>query len=172
MGYLNTFKELLASLTDSILVKKDSLGNRIEVSFSVEPGASREEISDVEKKLNVRLPKTYCEFLSNYNGAKLFDYEGLDGFQILGTNDLVNVNNFARNTFEEDWDNDIVIFAKYTGESNYLGFKINDEVVEYSVIDCYFEELPNEWKTIDTSFSSFISNLLDKNGTKYWLGNI
>jgi hypothetical protein len=169
MDYIDTFKELLASLTDSKLVKKDSLGNRIEVRFSVAPGASQKEISDAENKLNVKLPETFREFLSNYNGARLYDYEGIGGFQIFGTNDLVNANIFARNTFEEDWDNSIVIFAKHIGESNCLGFKIKDEA-ESPVVDCFFEELPNEWKIIDTSFSSFMSHLLDKNGAKYWLG--
>ena len=169
MDYIDRFQGLLASLTDSILVKNDSQGNRIEVCFYVESGANLKEISSLESKLDVKLPKTFIEFLKNFNGARLYDYEGLDGFQIFGTSELIDANNFAKNTFEEDWSNDIVVFAKYIGESNYLGFMVEREVNEYPIVDCFFEELPSDWKIIDTSFSSFMNNLLDKEGQKYWL---
>jgi hypothetical protein len=169
MNFIRNFEKLLDSLSDSTLEKYDSAGNKIKVKFSAESGASMEEIYVLENKLNIKLPETFRTFLNNHNGAVLYNYENLDGFKIYGTNELIEANNFAKNTFEEDWDNDNIIFAKYIGESNYIAFKVSKEKFEYPVIDCYFEELPDSWKIIDVNFANFLDALIENNGKKYWL---
>jgi len=39
----------------------------------------------------------------------------------------------------------------------------------YSIIDCYFEEIPENWKVITTSFDEFLVKFLLEQGKKYWL---
>ena len=69
--------------------------------------------------------------------------------------------------FEEDWLEDIIIFAKIIGEDNYLGFKKNEN--DYDILDCYFEESPREWKIISNDLDAFLVEYLRKHGEKYWI---
>ncbi|MGE5628587.1 MAG: SMI1/KNR4 family protein, partial [Solirubrobacterales bacterium] len=138
MNGLIKFKALINTLNELKLQKLDSEGKKIEVRFELNEAASLEDIKNVEKELGVRLPDSYKEFLMSYNGARIFDYDGLDGFIVLGTKDISKANKFAQATFEEDWIESILIFAKYIGESNYLGFDVSEDDNEYKVIDCYF----------------------------------
>lgn len=169
MKGIDKFEMFLKELDNFELEKLDSEGNKIRVLFNVNEKATKQEIEEVEAELGITMPNSYKEFLSKHNGARLFDYEGLDGFLILGTKDIVKVNDFSKATFEEDWINDILIFAKYIGESNYLAFKTSFQKNEYPIVDCYFEELPEDWKVIEKSFDEFLNSLTEQNGDKYWL---
>lgn len=169
MKAIDTFETFLNKLDNLRLEKLDSEGNKIEFTFNVNEGATKKEIEIVERELGVKLPNSYQEFLLKYNGAKLFDFDGLDGFWILGTKDIIKANNFAKATFEEDWKSDIIIFTKYIGETNYLAFKISNHLKEYQIVDCYFQELPEEWKLIEENFNDFLNLLIEQSGSKYWL---
>lgn len=54
--------------------------------------ADYDQISCIERLLGKNLPKEYKDFLVLYDGARLYDYVGLDGFQLLGCNEIVKVN--------------------------------------------------------------------------------
>jgi len=129
--------------------------------------ADYDQISCIERLLGKNLPKEYKDFLVLYDGARLYDYDGLDGFQLLGCNEIVKANSFAKATFEEEWKDNLMIFAKYIGESNYLAFDTSNE--NKNVIDCYFEELPVDWSIIAKNFNEFIALLIESDGNKYWL---
>lgn len=117
-----------------------------------------------------RIPGSYVEFLSVYNGAKLFEQDGIAGLQLLSGREVLHYTQYAQNTFEEEWDDKIIIFAKMIGEDNYLGFKIlNEDNGDYVVLDCYFEESPKEWRVIADSFDEFLSEYLLSNGKKFWI---
>lgn len=148
------------------LEKNDSDGNRICVSFKMNLASSTEKVEDIEKLIGREFPTDYRRFLNKYNGARLYDYDGIDGFVILGCEEIVKANNFAKATFEEDWPSHLLVFAKYIGESNYLAFNM---LQENSVVDCYFEEIPRNWSVIANSFDDFLDRLIGSEGNKYWL---
>ena len=164
--------EILAKMNENkkehIFSKTDSIGNIITVVNKTEEAASKAEIQQL---INLgQIPDSYVEFLTVYNGAKLFDYEGIDGLQLLGTKEILQYTQYAKNTFEEEWDESIIIFAKIIGEDNYLGFKMRDsDRNKYVILDCYFEECPKEWRVIDISFDDFLSKYLLINGCKFWV---
>lgn len=149
------------------LYKKDSEDNQIEVINSIEEPGTLEDILKIETYLQKKLPADYKEFLLQYNGARLFDYEQLDGMKLLGTADMCKVNDYAKATFEEDWDSNILIFAKYIGEDNYLGFYMDKG--KNIIIDCFFEELPEDWEVISENFDEFLFKFIELQGHKFWL---
>ena len=169
MKGLMNFKVLIDTLQELKLQKLDCDGKKIEVRFELNEPANLDDIMNVERKMGVELPDSYKEFLTNYNGARIFDYDGLDGFIILGTKDILKANEFAKATFEEDWLESIIIFAKYIGESNYLGFDCSKDDREYVVIDCFFEELPEDWSEIAINFDEFLEKIVEQQGKKFWL---
>lgn len=153
---------------EHIFTKKDSIGNMITVVNKTEKAAREEEIEELIN--GCWIPDCYMEFLAICNGAKLFDYEGIDGLQLLSTREILEYTQYAKNTFEEEWDERITIFAKVIGEDNYLGFKkLGNEIGQYVIMDCYFEECPEEWNIIEGSFDDFLSKYLLSNGNKFWI---
>ncbi len=153
---------------EHIFSKTDSIGNTITVVNKTEKSASKVEIEQMMSEYPV--PECYVEFLVAYNGAKLFDYEGIDGLQLLGTKEVVKYTQYAKNTYEEEWDESIIIFAKIIGEDNYLGFKMGyNDNSQYVILDCYFEECPEDWRIIESSFDDFLSKYLCSNGNKFWI---
>ena len=148
--------------------KMESDGNLIEVELSVNGACTEASLQKAESDLAFKLPNEYRSFLRVFDGSRLFDYDKLDGIQLLSTDELCKFNLYARNTFEEIWDEDILIFAKYIGEDNYLGFHF-DQNGNYNIIDCFFEEIPNNWKVIANSFDEFLMKFLLEQGRKYWL---
>jgi hypothetical protein len=167
MDGLIIFKEFINKLHNNTFIKHDVAGDNIKVSFLLNPSAELNDIIKVENELGVPLPNSYKNFLRLYNGAKIFDYEGLDGFIILGTNDLMEANKLVAETFEDDWVDYLIMFAKYIGEGNYLAFDVRNG--EYNIVDCFTEELPKEWNQIDVNFDSFLENIIKNEGNKYWL---
>jgi len=159
--------EIVANRQEFHYKKLDSDGNEIIVVFRMFPAADENQIKTLNDGIENRLPIQYKEFLMQYNGARLYDYDGLDGFQFLSCDEVIKANNFAKATFEEDWDNNLIIFAKYIGESNYLA--IDTSCKEEKVIDCYFEEMPREWNTIASNLDEFLRLLIESDGSKYWL---
>lgn len=159
--------EIVANRQEFQLKKLDSDGNEINVVFRMNLAADENQIETLNDRIENRLPIQYKEFLKQYNGARLYDYEGLDGFQFLSCDEVISANRFAKATFEEDWEDNLLIFAKYIGESNYLAFDTSSR--EEKVIDCYFEEMPSNWNTIASNFDEFIQLLIESDGSKFWL---
>jgi len=166
---LSLFKQMMKSTVNNKLTKNDGSGNNIEVDFKLNLPAKIEEIITVNKELGFHLPKSFDKFLLNYNGGELYDYEGLDGFKIFGTKEIIKINNMISQEYEEDWIDNIVIFAECIGEGNYLGFKRQSNCDEYKVLDCFHEDLPINWETIANNFDEFLEKLVLNNGNKYWL---
>ena len=148
--------------------KMESEGNLIEVELSVNTACTETSLQKAESELTIKLPNEYRSFLRVYDGSRLFDYDKLDGIQLLGTDELYKFNLYVRKTFEEIWDDNVLIFAKYIGEDNYLGFNLN-HIGSYNIIDCFFEEMPNSWKVIANSFDEFLMKFIQEQGRKYWL---
>ena len=113
------------------------------------------------------MPKEYMEFLSFSNGMELFNYDEIDGVKLLSLNEIENYTSYGKNTFEEDWQDNVLFFAKIIGEDNYLGFRMKEN--KYEVIDCYFEELPSEWNIVAESFDDFLEKYITNNGEKFWI---
>ena len=113
------------------------------------------------------IPKQYIEFLLYSNGMELYNYDNIDGLKLLSIQELETHTDYSINTFEDDWQDNILIFAKIIGEDNYLGFRINDQYCE--IIDCYFEQMPSDWEVIDGTFDEFLTKYLISNGNKYWI---
>lgn len=137
----------------------------LELDFKMNSGAQEDEIDQI-RCLN--LPVSYIEFLDEYNGGRLFDMQGLDGFIFLGTNDIISINNDMKEEYQEDWIDSIIVFAECIGEGNYLGFRATNQN-EYEIIDCFHEESPKNWNAIGNSFELFLENLIIFNGKKFYL---
>lgn len=162
--------EILANMNENKnehkFLKLDSYGNNITVINKTEKAATKDEIRYLQNMCQV--PDCYVEFLTICNGARLFDYEGIDGLQLLGTREVLQYTKYVQNTFEEEWDERIIIFAKIIGEDNYLGFRVSENN-QYVILDCYFEEGPDNWRIIEGSFDDFLSKYLLSGGNKFWI---
>ena len=158
---------MLHGMESCDLYKKDSRGNNIIVKLKKNPPTNIEDIGTVERQIKLLIPKQYIEFLLFSNGMELYNYDNIDGLKLLSLQEIEMYTAYSRNTFEEDWQDNILIFGKIIGEDNYLGFKIYEEY--YEIVDCYFEQLPSEWETIDGTFDGFLTKYLTGNGNKYWI---
>jgi hypothetical protein len=167
MSGLTNFNNFMLGLKNNKFNKLDSEGKEVEVSFTLNGPADINEILKIEQELGKSLPKPYIDFLLKYDGARIFDYEGLDGFVILGTKDLIKTNKFVANTFEEDWIDSLIVFSKYIGEENFLAF--DSSIKENAVVDCFVEELPQNWNVIASNFNDFMDRIITGQGSKYWL---
>jgi len=83
--------------------------------FIVNVPASDEEIAICNTYSKNRLPEDYISFLKYYNGATLFEYDGIAGFKFLGTNEIVQDNEFRKEGIEDIWDNNILLFCYFVG---------------------------------------------------------
>jgi len=166
---LNLFEQMLKTTVNSKLIKSDSSGNSIEVEFRLKSPAKAEEILVINEQLGVKLPNSFEQFLKIHDGGEIYDYEELDGFRILGTKDIVKINRQIAELYEDEWLEDIVIFAECIGEGNYLGFKVQSDYDEYKILDCFHEEAPVNWEVITNNFDEFLEKLVINNGNKYWL---
>ncbi len=167
MQGLNKLIEIAANRQEFHLEILDSDGKQVNVAFIMKPGADESQIQILNNGIGNRLPVLYKKFLKQYNGARLYDYKGLGGFQFLGCDEIIHANNFAKATFEDDWNDSLLVFAKYIGECNYLAFDTSSK--DERVIDCFFEELPRDWNVIASNFDSFLQMLIESEGSLYWL---
>lgn len=162
-------KSLLATREIKLQVGGEELAHR----FSSQKGATEEEIRRTEIALGVKLPRNYKQFLLKYNGAELYNYDDLDGFLLLGTEELAKYQEELRELYEDDWIDSIVVFCEVLGEGNYLAFdtarmSANEES---PVLDGFHELPPKEWLPISDDFADWLSRLIESNGGKYWLEN-
>ena len=164
MKSINLLKQILDGKKNCKITINDSEGNEIITSISICSGVEKSEKNEQMMKL---LPKQYVDILQFSDGIELFNYDNIDGIKLLSIKEIEKYTQYSRNTFEEDWLEDIIIFAKIIGEDNYLGFKKNEN--DYDILDCYFEELPMEWKIISNDLDVFLVEYIRKHGEKYWI---
>ncbi len=132
------------------------------------PGASASEIQTVKTYFEDLLPQDYIDFLIYTNGADFFNYDNLDGFRFFNSISIVKQNAFQKENYAEYWQDNIILFCDCIGEGNFLGFRILDDGT-YQILDCFHEQIPDEWKPFGTSFDFFLEELIDRKGSKYWL---
>lgn len=164
MKSIEMLKTLLCGRDCCIVEKKDSVGNYITVAIKKNEPLDN---SKFESPLLDIIPKEYIEFLTFSNGMELFNYDDIDGVKLLSLREIEHYTSYGKNTFEEDWQDNIIIFAKIIGEDNYLGFRINEN--KYEVVDCYFEELPSDWSAVAEKLDDFLEKYIMKNGEKFWI---
>lgn len=153
----------------NVITKDDGLGNIIELCFSFNAISKEEEVLKLLKSYSFNFPLSYIDFLKRINGGTLYNYDNLDGYNFYSVNELKNINNSFTIEFSDDWDNNIFIFAECIGEGNYLGFRFKQESMEYEIIDCYHEDIPKDWESIEYDFNVFLDKLTHYKGKKYWL---
>ncbi len=144
--------------------KKDTEGSTISVTFKKNDPINN---SKFESSLLYIIPKEYVELLSFSNGMELFNYDDIDGLKLLSLQEIENYTSYGKKTFEEDWQDNILFFAKIIGEDNYLGFRIDGN--KYEIVDCYFEELPSEWRSVSDKLDDFLEKYIVKNGEMFWI---
>ena len=166
MRFVDEIKKVFNNKDRVISHRIDSLGNNVKVSF-----LKNKPIDDVlflEGCNKHIVPKQYMDLIAYADGMSLFNYDNIDGLQLLGYREVLEFTRYARNTFEEEWEDNITIFAKIIGEDNYIGFRKHDDD-SYSIIDCYFEESPSEWEMIEEDLDCFLMRYYMGNGKKYWI---
>ncbi len=162
---LEILKNILNGEKHKTIKVIDELGLELEMNIDMKSEAQEHEINGI---LYLNLPKTYIDFLKEYNGGRLFDLQGIDGFEFFGTNNILSINNSIKEEYQDDWLDNIIIFAECIGEGNYLGFK-TISINEYEIIDCFHEEIPINWNSIGNSFELFLEELISVNGKKFYL---
>lgn len=164
------FLNFVRQLSGGVHRKKDSEGNDIEVRFSLRQPATSVELGAAEEELGRRLPASFRRFLLECGGGSVYDYGGLDGFEILGVRDIPRVTRAVQQMFGDDWPDGLLVFARYIGEGNYLALAPQaGDSDECEVVDCFTQESPDSWETIAGSFDEFLAELLIADGRKYWL---
>lgn len=129
-------------------------------------GASEDEINSISAELFSKMPSDYIEFLRHSNGAKLFDNE-TSGIMFLGTNEIDIETNYAREIYEEDWDDSVIIFGVILGCGDLVGFKGNSS--EYVILDVCMGDAPSYWGEISNSFWEFLDLIIEHRNDRYWL---
>jgi hypothetical protein len=126
-------------------------------------------ITDDVKNSNLYnfLPRQYFELMSYANGLELYNYDGIDGLCILGIDDVEKYTSYAKNTFEDDWDDNIFIIGKILGEDSYIGYRCSREIDQ--ILDCYFEVSPEDWEIIDNGLDNFLTRFIVGKGKKFWI---
>ncbi len=139
--------------------------------YAAATGATEKEIFEVEQILGYPFPPSYRLFLNAFNGATLYAIDCLDGFQLLGLEDIRMCVDRVAKAYAEDWTPSRFLFCKIVGEGNYLAFDAAQPLSngEYPVLDAFHEFLPCQWPIISSDFISWINRLIDSEGTKFWL---
>jgi len=167
---LMLFEDLTFALDYGKLKTRDVVGQQIAVEFKLSPPATIEAINKTESLLGIRLPSSYKEFLLKYNGGRVFDYDGLDGFIIYGTDNITKAYKQIALSYQEDWIDTILVFAECIGEGNYLAFDCRFETdYEFPVLDGFHEKLPCMWSQISPSFDTWLKQIVQCSGKKFWL---
>ena len=164
MKCIELLESILKGKNNCIISKKDAEGKNISTIINKNPA-----YNDCRKDYNFIkiIPKEYVDFLSFSNGMELYNYDDIDGVRLLSLEEMEEYTLYAKNTFEDNWQDNILIFAKIIGEDSYLGFKLYE--MKYEIVDCYFEVLPSEWSVIGENFDDFLQKYISKNGDKYWI---
>ena len=162
----NTLRQKLISLNNNVKIVN---GREYFCTFKV--GASEQEIDSLNSIFDYyRIPYDYIELLSFSNGFTLYNIHDISGFIFFGTDQIKKENDIFKETFEKLLDENIIIFCSILGEGNFIGFKVlnNDN---YEILDCFHEELPENWNKITDSLEDFLTNLIRTEGDLYWLNN-
>jgi hypothetical protein len=138
------------------------------VTFHKNKGATQQELDSVISTEKLKIPQDYIDFLQVFNGCTLFKYQDLGGFEFLGTMNILKETDIQKQAYEEDWDNDILVFCRLIGDGDFISFKSNNNN-SYDILDCYHDDKPQNWKVISNSFSDFLKRLIDGKGKRYWL---
>jgi hypothetical protein len=159
--YLASLKAILENNNEAVAYTYEGLKS----SISMNPGALPENIKKCQAYFEQKIPIDYEHFWETYNGGVLFKFEDLAGFELFSDSELIKANSFERNNLGEEWDNSIILFARCLGDAEYLGFRYPKQ----EIVFCIMDELPSTWHTIDNSFDSFLTKLIESKGEKYWL---
>ncbi|HEY9262157.1 SMI1/KNR4 family protein [Chitinophaga sp.] len=160
---LNKIKNIERNPSDEKILTDEGL----EATFTFNKGATENGIAEADGFFKNNIPTEFIEFLKLYNGCILFNVDGIGGFQIFSDDKLVSENKFQKLNFEDDWDDNVIIFCSCIGDGDYIGFRLLND--GYEIIDCFGEEIPLNWLAIETSFDVFLEKLIDHKGGKYWL---
>jgi len=163
---LANLKLLVRNLENGYLMKKDSDGKLIQVKFDLNKPLDFHELVEAKLMNSIKLPESYESFLQTYNGGKLYNYENLDGYKLLSIDEIKRITNDVATAYEDDWLENILIFAEIIGEGNYLAFDFSRNC---AILDCYHEEIPKNWSTICKDFDTWLNKLIESNGEKFWL---
>jgi len=152
------------------IVKKDSIIIDFlnhKTSFSLNTKASNEELLKCNLYFDNQIPDDYSFFLKQHNGGVLYNFDDFLGFELLSTDRIIEANKFPREELADYW-NDVILFCeKWGGDSEYLGFKIN-QYPNYQIVDCCLDDSPNDWIILNDSFDTLIETLIKEKGREYW----
>ena len=155
-NYLSEIKQVLIEGIQGEIKTFENLNSY----FVLNEKAAIETIIQCNLYFNDLLPE-------NYNGGILFQIKDFIGYELFGTQQLINVNKLQKSSFAEDWNDQIILFCRVLGDEEYLGFKITDNH-DYEIVHCFMDDWPEKWKVINYKFNDFISKLIDERGREFW----
>jgi SMI1 / KNR4 family (SUKH-1) len=108
----------------------------LEVVFEKNSPATLQDVTSTLLENGIKIPNDYLDFLQLFNGCKLFKYQDLGGFEFLGTNDISKETELQKQTYEDDWNDNLTVFCKLICEGDFISFR-NNSNGSYDILDCY-----------------------------------
>ena len=135
------------------------------VTFKNNPGLNS---AHTDSFSHLKIPSDYIDLLEKHNGFTLFQYEDIGGFNFFGVDQLQIETDLQKETYEEEWDDRIIIIGNVIGDGDFIGLRILENG-GYEVLDGYHDEAPQNWNTITDSLDDFFLKLIESKGERYWL---
>ena len=108
---MNTLIDKIKTLP---LISQKIIGSEtVTVTFTFNLPSSIDKILGIEKELGCRIPEEYRIFLLACDGCSLYNYDNIDGLKLLSSSEIVKYTDLNKDIYEDEWDNNIIIFAYY-----------------------------------------------------------
>lgn len=162
---IHKLKAVLNNSTETTVDTYEGLHSTITVNEK----ASEQDIEGANSYFNYAIPADYLSFLQVFDGGTFFKVEDIGGLEFFSCSQLIENNEFQKDSLEDDWRDDIILFSSCLGDGDFIGFEVRNDG-SYDILDCFHEVLPSEWKSIGHSFDDFLEKFIDSKGEKFWLG--
>lgn len=132
--------------------------------YVLNKGIPEEEMRKLQEKSKVDLPDELKEFYRFSYGATLSEYK------ILKIPEIVQAVSRMKTVYDDMYDASIIPFAQLLGVGDFMAFdtrKSNEDGL--SIVDCFHEYPPNEWKGIGFGLRSWLKEMVRNDFRPYWL---
>ncbi|NPC93412.1 SMI1/KNR4 family protein [Bacillus sp. WMMC1349] len=121
--------------------------------------ATDKQIDDLEKALNVKLPKDYKVFLGLHNGI-----EFIDGIEVLSIKDVLTYNEI------QDLPKGYILIGYHDAGHYIIDTNKYHKGLDYMYYKDGLDDM-NEAEALGSSFEIWLDRILSANGNKYWESN-
>jgi len=162
----HSLRELMNRTVGGSGIFPDSDGRLVEKKFIYcEPATDKSFHALLSR--GISMPEEFHRLLRISDGFEIYNFQGVDGYKVFGTSELLGINKLVGDSYGDEWDDRFLVFAECIGDGTYLAVKRLPNGNE--VVDCFLEVDPSEWKIISPGVTEFFAQLIKSNGQKFWL---